>query len=116
DRLIIEQLAGDELVPRPWVNLKPEQVEILAATGFLRMVADPTSSGGPDQALASNQVVADTLKVVGSSLLGLTVGCAQCHDHRYDPIPQSDYYRLPPLFEPALDPSHRPPPAHRPAS
>jgi hypothetical protein len=106
DRFIIEQLAGDELVPRPWANLKPEQIETLAATGYLRMVADPTSSGGQDQAMASNQVVADTLKVVGSSLLGLTVGCAQCHDHRYDPIPQSDYYRLRAVFEPALDPSH----------
>ena len=54
--------------------------------------------------MAANQVVADTLKIVGSSLLGLTVGCAQCHDHRYDPIPQSDYYRLRAVFEPALDP------------
>ena len=74
DRFIVEQLAGDELVPRPWSNLKPEQTELLAATGFLRMAADGTSTGAPDQALASNQVVADTLKIVGSSLLGLTVG------------------------------------------
>src|SRR5581483_5681534 len=48
----------------------------------------------------------DTLKIVSSSLLGITVGCAQCHDHRYDPIPQSDYYRLRAVFEPALDPGH----------
>ena len=48
--------------------------------------------------------MADTLKIVGSTLLGLTVGCAQCHDHRYDPIPQADYYRLRAVFEPALDP------------
>ncbi len=106
DRFIVEQLAGDELVPRPWANLKPDQVERLAATGFLRNAADGTATGGPDPALASNQVVADTLKIVGSSLLGLTVGCAQCHDHRYDPIPQSDYYRLRAVFEPALDPAH----------
>ena len=106
DRFLIEQLAGDELVPPPWNNLTPEQVETLAATGFLRMAADGTSTGGVDEALASNQVVADTLKIVGSSLLGLTVGCAQCHDHRYDPIPQSDYYRLRAVFEPALDPQH----------
>ncbi len=45
DRFIIEQLAGDELVPRPWANLKPDQVESLAATGFLRMAADGTSAG-----------------------------------------------------------------------
>jgi hypothetical protein len=105
DRFIVEQLAGDELVPRPWANLKPNEIEPLAATGFLRMAADGTSSGGQDPAMAANQVVADTLKIVGSSLLGLTVGCAQCHDHRYDPIPQSDYYRLRAVFEPALDPT-----------
>jgi hypothetical protein len=106
DRFIVEQLAGDELVPPPWNNLTPAQVERLVATGFLRMAADGTSSGGVDEALAANQVVADTLKIVGSSLLGLTVGCAQCHDHRYDPIPQADYYRLRAVFEPVLDPSH----------
>ena len=103
DRFIIEQLAGDELVPPPWNYLKPEQIELLTATGFLRTAPDGTASGGgPSEA---QQVVADTLKIVGSSLLGLTVGCAQCHDHRYDPIPQSDYYRLRALFEPAFDPA-----------
>ena len=50
DRFIVEQLAGDELVPRPWANLKPDQVELLAATGFLRMAADGTSTRGPDGA------------------------------------------------------------------
>jgi hypothetical protein len=88
-------------VPPPWTNLKPDQVELLAATGFLRTAPDP--GGGAAEA---QQVVADTLKVVASALLGLTVGCAQCHDHKYDPIPQADYYRLRAVFEPALDPSH----------
>jgi len=104
DRFIVEQLAGDELVPQPWKNLKADQIELLTATGFLRTAPDATTSGGgPAEA---QQVVADTLKIVSSSLLGLTVGCAQCHDHRYDPIPQSDYYRLRAVFEPALDPAH----------
>jgi Protein of unknown function (DUF1553)/Protein of unknown function (DUF1549)/Planctomycete cytochrome C len=106
DRFITEQLAGDELAPGPWNNLTGTQIELLAATGFLRMAADSTSTGGGDEALGGNQVVADTLKIVGSALLGLTVGCAQCHDHRYDPISQSDYYRLRAVFEPALDPQH----------
>ena len=106
DRFLIEQLAGDELVPPPWNNLTAAQAETLAATGFLRMAADGTSSSGGDLALASNQVVADTLKIVGSTLMGLSIGCAQCHDHRYDPIPQTDYYRLRAVFEPALDPDH----------
>ena len=48
NRFVIEQLAGDELVPRPWTNLKPVQVELLAATGFLRTVRlDGTSSAPP---------------------------------------------------------------------
>ncbi|HVC95258.1 MAG TPA: DUF1549 domain-containing protein, partial [Pirellulales bacterium] len=106
DQFLVEQLAGDELVALPWNNLTSEQIEKLAATGFLRMAADPTATGGGDEAAGANLVVADTLKIVGSSLLGLSVGCAQCHDHRYDPIPQSDYYRLRAVFEPALDPAH----------
>jgi mono/diheme cytochrome c family protein len=106
DQFVIEQLAGDELVQRPWTNLNADQIEKLSATGFLRMAVDGTATGGVDEPLVANQVVADTLKIVGSSFLGLTVGCAQCHDHRYDPIPQSDYYRLRAVFEPALDPSH----------
>jgi len=103
DQFIVEQLAGDELAPRPWANLKPEQIELLTATGFLRMAPDATASGGgmPE----AEQVVVDTLKIVSSSMLGLSVGCAQCHDHRYDPIPQVDYYRLRAVFEPALDPA-----------
>ena len=48
--------------------------------------------------------MAETLKIVSTSLMGLTVGCAQCHDHRYDPIPQRDYYQLRAIFEPGLDP------------
>ncbi len=46
DRFIIEQLAGDELVPPPWNNLKPEQIELLTATGFLRTAPDGTTGGG----------------------------------------------------------------------
>lgn len=107
DQFIIEQLAGDELVTRePGTELTAEQIEKLTATGFLRMVVDGASNGGGDVPLASNQVVADSLHVVGSAFLGLTVHCAQCHDHRYDPIPQADYFRLRAIFEPALDPAH----------
>jgi hypothetical protein len=105
DHFLIEQLAGDELVPPPWKNLAPEQIEKLTATGFLRMGIDGTATGGEIDA-AANQAVADALKIVSSSLLGLTVGCAQCHDHKYDPIPQADYFRLRAVFEPALDPAH----------
>ncbi len=104
DQFIREQLAGDEMVKPPLKNLPPEAVEKLTATGFLRMAPDGTASAAAsDQKVARNAVVTETLKVVSSSLLGLTVGCAECHDHRHDPIPQSDFYRLRAVFEPALD-------------
>jgi hypothetical protein len=109
DRFIIEQLAGDELVPPPWTNLKPEQIELLAATGFLRTAPDGTTTGATD----AEQVMADTIKIVTSSLLGTSVACAQCHDHRYDPIPQQDYFQLRAIFEPALDPGKWRKPAQR---
>lgn len=103
DQLIREQLAGDELLAPPYENLSPEQADRLAATGFLRMAPDGTADGGVDQNAARNDVVADTIKIVSTSLLGMTVGCAQCHDHRYDPIPQADYYRWRAIFEPSYD-------------
>ncbi|MBL4640944.1 MAG: DUF1549 domain-containing protein, partial [Verrucomicrobiales bacterium] len=105
DRFIREQLAGDEMVPPPYTGLDPEQVDKLTATGFLRMAPDGTGSGA-NTAAAQNQVMAETLKIVSTSLMGMTVGCAQCHDHRYDPILQSDYYKLRAVFEPALDPAN----------
>jgi hypothetical protein len=114
DRFVREQLAGDEMVKPPYRNLKTGDIEKLVATGFLRMAPDGTANRGVDQTEARNQVIADTLQIVGSSLLGLTVNCAQCHDHRYDPIPQTDYYRLRAVFEPAYDPkSWRTPAARR---
>jgi mono/diheme cytochrome c family protein len=101
DQFIIEQLAGDELVPQPFKNLNPDQIELLSATGFLRTAPDGTAA--VSDKTARNAVVSETIKVVSTSLLGLTVGCAQCHNHRYDPILQTDYYRLRAIFEPALN-------------
>ena len=104
---ITEQLAGDELAKLTFEATRaglpdPAARELFEATGFLRMAPDPTGDGA-DTPLARNQVVADTVKIVSSSLLGLTVACAQCHDHRYDPITHADYHRLRALLEPALD-------------
>ena len=102
DQFIQEQLAGDELIGSQIADMTAEQVEMLAGTGYLRMVADGTGSGTGDDE-GRNAVVSDTLKMVTSSLTGLTVGCAQCHHHRYDPISQKDYYRIRAIFEPALN-------------
>ncbi len=101
DQFIAEQLAGDELVPPHSGDLPADAIEKLSATGFLRMAVDGTASS--NSPATANQNVADTIKIVSTSLLGLSVGCAQCHDHRYDPILQDDYYRLRAVFEPALN-------------
>ena len=104
DDFVREQIAGDELVSQSLnEDLHPESIAKLAATGFLRMAPDGTSSGGVDRAEAANQNIADTIQIMSSAFLGLTVGCARCHDHRYDPISQADYYRMRAIFEPALD-------------
>ncbi len=105
DQFIQEQLAGDEMVKQPFKDLTPDEIEKLTATGFLRTVPDGTTTVPlEDRIVARNAVVSETIKVVSSALLGMTVGCAQCHDHRLDPIPQVDYYRMRAIFEPALSP------------
>ncbi len=101
DQFVREQLAGDEMVPQPFKNLPADAIEKIAATGFLRM--PPNGTGEKNDAETQNANIADTIKMVGTSLYGLTIGCAQCHDHRYDPISQADYYRLRAVFEPAFD-------------
>jgi cytochrome c553 len=118
DAFLVEQLAGDELAAvvhgeTADAAQDPVRLEQLVATGFLRMAPDGTGDGLPDAALARNEVIAEQLKVVSSAVLGLTVGCAQCHDHRIDPIPQVDYYRLRAVFEPAFDTAHWRVPAQR---
>lgn len=103
DQFIQQQLAGDELISNPLDRLSDNDIENLTATGFLRMAPDGTASGGVDRAVSTNETIADTINIVSTSLLGLTVGCARCHNHRYDPIEHEDYYRMRAIFEPALD-------------
>ncbi|MGE3779849.1 MAG: DUF1553 domain-containing protein, partial [Pirellulaceae bacterium] len=86
--------------PKPG-ELTPDEIEKLTATGFLRMAPDGTSSA--KDSAARNAVITETVKIVSSSLLGMTVGCAECHDHRFDPILQRDFYRLRAVLEPGLN-------------
>lgn len=102
DQFVTEQLAGDELAGPRQGEWTANQVELLTATGFLRTSADGTGSGD-DTPEARNKVVSDSLRIVGTALLGTSLHCAQCHDHRYDPISQLDYVALRSVFEPALD-------------
>ena len=111
DQFITWQLAGDELVDPPYKNMTDQEIDKLTATGYLRMAADGT--GQVNDVASRNQVVIDTVKIVSTGLLGMSVGCAQCHDHRYDPISQKDYYRLRAVFEPALNPKRWKVPGNR---
>ncbi len=118
NEFIIEQLAGDELAgathdDAPQAIADPHKRDLLVATAFLRLGPDGTDDGAPDPKLARNQAITEEMRIVSSSLLGLTVACAQCHDHRYDPIPQSDYYRLRAIFDPAYNWEKWRPPAQR---
>ncbi len=83
DRMIMEMLAGDEIAPQ---NLKT-----VAATGFLAR----------NYYLFNRTTwIDDTIEHTSKAFLGLTTNCAKCHDHKYDPIDQEDYYRLRAIFEP----------------
>lgn len=100
DQFLREQLAGDQMIEGTPDPNNDQHARLVAATGFLQMAPDVTQT--EDTLLNRNQTVADTLQTVTSAVLGLTVACAQCHDHRYDPITIEDYYRLRAVFDPAL--------------
>lgn len=104
DQFIREQIAGDELSDwRRAEELTPEMIEQLTATGFLRTAADPTYIGYKEKP-EIYKVLADTVQIVGSSLLGVTIQCARCHEHKSEPIAQGDYYSLQAIFKASYDP------------
>ncbi len=105
DRFVTEQLAGDEL--RQWQtesSYSPESLDSLVATGFLRNVPDDTDEAELNRPLERNDIVGRVTESVASNLLGLTFNCARCHNHKYDPVTQEDYYRLVACFTPVYDP------------
>jgi len=90
DRFTLEQFAGD-LLP----GATPEQV---LATAFHRHHMT-NGEGGRDPEESRVDYVIDRVNTVGTAWLGLTLGCSQCHDHKYDPVSQADYYRLSAFFD-----------------
>jgi len=81
-----EQLAGDEM--------DPANEEYLIASGFNRLGPLRKNVGNQKVAGSRNETLTEMTNIVGAAYLGVTVGCARCHDHKFDPFRQSDYYRL----------------------
>ena len=86
DQFVKEQLAGDEI--------DSTNQTLLVASGFNRLGPLRKNAGNQDVASSRNEVLTEAANIAGAAFLGLTVGCARCHDHKFDPIRQSDYYRL----------------------
>lgn len=91
DRFLTEQLAGD-LLP---AASKPQRDENRLATGFLAIGPKRHNAG---TTLFRMDIVDDQIRATGEAFLGLTIGCARCHDHKFDPIPTEDYYALAGIF------------------
>lgn len=105
NRFLLEQIAGDEMEDwRSAATLTPQMKEHLIATGFLRVAVDHTTEMELNRPFERYQLLHDTIENVTSNLLGLTVACARCHDHKFDPIPQADYYRLMAVLKPSMNP------------
>ena len=88
DRFVLEQLAGDELFP--------DDPDALIATGFNRL--PPDESNASNILLARQDQLNDLTTAVGAIFLGQSLGCAQCHDHKFDAISQLDFYRIQAFF------------------
>jgi hypothetical protein len=92
DRFVQEQLAGDELFPG--------DVQALIATGFNLLGPDMTDAASQMQ--RRQNTLDDMTDTAGLAFLGMTIGCARCHDHKFEPIPQTDYFRLQAFFSGAM--------------
>ena len=104
DEFLIEQIAGDELVDYSDPEAIDENViEKLVATGFLRMAPDGTSANPVNRVQDRLEVIGDELQILAGGVLGLTLKCARCHDHKYDPISQRDYYSFAAIFKASYD-------------
>ena len=106
DQFVREQLAGDELSGEvSGTPLTPQVLELLTATHFLRNGQDGTSEsdGNPDERRTDRATALQgTLQITMNSLFGITVQCARCHDHKFEPVSQADYYALQSIFYPAF--------------
>ncbi len=110
DQFIREQIAGDELAGYvAGGDVTPEMVDPLIATHFWRNAPDGTteSDGNPLEVKVDKYAVMEgSVQILGSAFLGLTLQCARCHDHKFEPVTQEEYYGLQAILRPAFDFDH----------
>lgn len=108
DGLLREQLAGDEIAGfQPGKPTTPEAIELIEATHFLRNGQDGTDIGVTEPEafeIDRRAALEAVVQVTASSLLGLTLHCARCHDHKFEPITQAEYYQFQAIMFPAFNP------------
>ena len=90
DEFVRLQVGGDELAP--------DSADALVATGFNRLGPLRLNAGNQDEEKNRQEFLVEMTDAIGSSFLALTIGCARCHDHKFDPISQADYFRLQAFF------------------
>jgi hypothetical protein len=90
DRFVRQQIAGDEL--------EPDNPQALIATGYNRLYPDESNAANLEQ--RRQEILDEITEVTGLAFLGLTLGCARCHDHKFDPLTQADHYRFQAFFAP----------------
>lgn len=113
DQFVREQIAGDELSgfdpEKHRQAATPEMVDRLIATHYLRNGQDGSgeSDGNPDEVRIDRYTALESAQqIMASSLLGLTLQCAKCHDHKFEPLTQTDFYQLQSVLYPAFDPNN----------
>ena len=108
DQFIREQIAGDELVGYvAGGDVTPQMKDPLIATHFWRNAPDGTSEsdGNPLEVKVDKYAVIEgNVQILGSAFFGLTLQCARCHDHKFEPVTQAEYYGLQAILRPAFDP------------
>jgi len=93
DQFVIEQIAGDLLSTKDETARREQRI----ATGFLSL--GPKVLAEPDKIKMEMDIIDEQIDTLGKALLGLTLGCARCHDHKFDPISTADYYALAGIFK-----------------
>lgn len=93
DQFVVEQIAGDLLPARS----RQQRHELYVATGFLAL--GPKVLAEPDAAKLEMDLIDEQIDTIGRAVLGLTLGCARCHDHKFDPVTTADYYAIAGIFK-----------------